>query len=92
MDSLIQLPFYKTEIHLFRKHKIYLVKSTLGTSEDRGACGIEDLHAHACEAGHAVHAVNVESGGAARDVESVELERGIDGGDNLKCSVLLITR
>ena len=72
---------------MFRKHKIYLVKSTLGTSEDRGACGIEDLHAHACEAGHAVHAVNIESGGAARDVESVELEWGIHGGDNLKCSV-----
>ena len=92
MDSLIQLPFYKIEIHLFRKHKICLVKSTLGTSEDRGACGIKDLHAHACEAGHAVHAVNVESSGAARDVESVDLERGIDGGDNLKCSVLAITR
>jgi len=68
---------------LFRKHKISLVESGLGTADDHGACGVEDLHEHAIEGGHAVLAVNVESGGAAGDVESINLRRSIDGGENL---------
>jgi len=68
---------------LFRKHKISLVEFGLGTADDIGACGIEDLHVQALDGGHAVLAVNVESGSAAGDVESINLRRSIDGGENL---------
>ena len=76
---------------MFRKHKISLVESGLGTADDHGACGVEDLHEHAPEGGHAVLAVNVESGGAAGDVETIDLRRSIDGGEDLNYSALAIT-
>ena len=75
---------------MFRKHKISLVESGLGTADDHGACGIEDLHELAPEGGHVVLAVNVESGSAAGDVESINLRRSIDGGENLNYSALTI--
>jgi len=68
---------------LFRKHKISLVKFGLGTADDIGACGIKDLHEHVLEGGLAVLAVNVVSGGAAGDVEPIDLRRSIDGGEDL---------
>lgn len=68
---------------MFRKHKISLVKFGLGTADDIGACGIKDLHEHVLEGGLAVLAVNVVSGGAAGDVEPIDLRRSIDGGEDL---------
>ena len=45
---------------------------------------------HVLEGGHAVHAVNVESSGAAGNVEAIESRGNIDGGESLKCSALAI--
>ena len=73
---------------MFGKREICLGKIHIVTSKDRGACGIEDLNAlGGCrEVDLAVRAVKVESSGGAREVESVEMGRDIDGGDALKCS------
>ena len=76
---------------MFQKHKISLVKFGLGTADDIGACGIKDLHEHVLEGGLAVLAVNVVSGGAAGDVEPIDLRRSIDGGEDLNYSALGIT-
>ena len=75
---------------MFGKREICLGKIHIVTSKDRGACGIEDLNAVEVGVGPdvnlAVHAVKVESSGGAREVESVEMGRDIEGGDTLKCS------
>ena len=80
-------------IFLDAQNKFSLVEGCIwGTADDHIACGIEDLHAHAPEGGHAVHAVNVESSGAAGDVEAIESRGNINGGDNLNCFALAIKR
>ena len=73
---------------MFGKREICLGNIHIVTSKDLGACGIEDLNAlGGCrEVDLAVHAVKVESSGGAREVESVEMGRDIDGGETLKCS------
>ena len=68
---------------MFGKREICLGKIHIVTSKDRGACGIEDLQAHASEGRLAVHAINVESGGAARD-EGEGTDREFS--ETLKCS------
>merc|ERR1719158_1430383 len=68
------------------KHKISLVERRLGTADDLGACGIEDLHMLALDGSHAVHGVNVVSSGAAGNIEAIDMRGNIDGGDNFRRS------